>query len=859
MASLKNLIYPRSIGQRFAMAIGAGAGLILIVLALANYYSGRKLLLQQTSSEALKEVHDEMRTMDDLVDRMAMYPNIIGATQLADEKKGGVSVNWLASLLEYCPIPAVYGLYMVLDDKDWRDPASDIWVDRKTWPNGARLKYDFHDPSQDWYHGAKASGSLHVTQPYFDEGGSEIDMISITKPVYSRKGTFIGVAGVDVALDEMRRIVRKMHIRDFGTILTGEGGMVTSVTEQPKQITKDLRESAYLITETGAIIVSPEESMDTHPAAPGGQPVKDDEAALATLLTQGLVTSLPGISEILASPSGWLRLKDGSDKVIYWAQGRNTGWKLVLEVPYQLIVAPARELAVQSAVIGGLGVALLIGVVFFVARRVSGPISELQSIASNFEKGSYEEGKETLERIQGRSDELGRFARSFSTMAREIRLRETRLSEWNANLERTVRERTADLAQAIEKVEKTNQAMAAELAEAATYSRAVLPGKLTQPVTTDWVFVTSSQLGGDSFGYHWLDDNTLALYLLDVCGHGVGAALLSISVVNVLRTGSLSGADFHDPSAVLASLNAAFPMEQHNDMYFTAWYGTYSLSSRELTFSCGGHPPAVLVGPDGAVRHLAAKGAVVGAFPKPSYERIAVTVPSGSRLYLFSDGTYEIDRPDSEMMTHEEFSDLLADRKRPAGLDYIVEEIRRQQGSESFVDDFSLVEFRFPEKEGETLNTPHNPQPTPSLLLLRSDLPELAKLNPFLGDFCSREGLPGSLVFDLELILEELATNVMKYGGVDKGADCCSIELERQGDRVRILFSDAGGAFNPLDLPEVDTNKPIEDRPIGGLGIHFIRNLTDSQHYERREGRNILTLVKKVEPTVDFEVSVGGG
>lgn len=846
MASLKNLLYPRSIGQRFAMAIGAGAGLVLIVLALANYYSGRELLLQQTSSEALKEVHDEMRTMDDLVDRIAMYPNIIGATQLADEKKGGVTVNWMASLLEHCPIPAVYGLYMVLDKKDWRDPASDIWVDRKTWPKAARLKYDFHDPSQDWYRGAKESGRIHVTQPYFDEGGSEIDMISITKPVYSRQGIFIGVAGVDVALDEMRSIVRMMHIHDFETTLTGEGGKVISVSQQPKQASKELRESAYLITESGAIIVGPEESRDTHQASPGKPKGKEGEPPPAN--------NLPGIRKILASPSGWLRLKDGSDKVIYWAQGRNTGWKLVLEVPYQLIVAPARELALQSAVIGGLGVTLLLGVVFFVARRVSGPISELQTVASHFEKGSYEKEKGTLDRIQVRSDELGRFARSFSTMAREIRLRETRLSEWNANLEQTVRERTADLAQAKEKVEKANQTMAAELAEAANYSRAVLPGKLTQPVGTDWVFITSSQLGGDSFGYHWLDDDTLALYLLDVCGHGVGAALLSISVVNVLRTGSLSGTDFHDPSAVLASLNAAFPMEQHNDMYFTAWYGTYSLSSRELTFSCGGHPPAVLVAPGGTVRHLAAKGAVLGAFPKPAYERVAVTVPAGSRLYLFSDGTYEIDRPDSEMMTHGEFSELLADRTRPAGLDYIVEEIRRQQGSDSFADDFSLVEFRFPEKEGETLKTPRDPQPTPSLLLLRSDLPELAKLNPFLTAFCSREELPGSLVFDLELILEELATNVMKYGGVDKGADCCSIELERHGDRVRILFSDAGAPFNPLDLPEVDTNKPIEERPIGGLGIHFIKHLTDTQHYERREGRNILTLVKKIEPTVDFEV-----
>jgi len=155
-------------------------------------------------------------------------------------------------------------------------------------------------------------------------------------------------------------------------------------------------------------------------------------------------------------------------------------------------------------------------------------------------------------------------------------------------------------------------------------------------------------------------------------------------------------------------------------------------------------------------------------------------------------------------------------------------------------------------KEGA--NASGAPAEAPSLLLLRSDLPELAKLHPFLTDFCTREKLPEDLVPDLELILEELATNVMKYGGVASGADCCRIELERRPDEVEIRFSDAGSAFNPLDREEVDTSLPIEERPIGGLGIHFIKHLTDSQHYEFRDGRNILTLVKKVEPTVDFEV-----
>ena len=848
MPLLKHLLRPRSIGQRFALAIGAGAGAILIVLALANYLSGRELLLQQTTSEALKEVTDEMRAMDDFVERIAMLPYVIGATQESRAHKEPVKVQWLATLLEKCPIRAVYGLYMALDGKDWRDPSSDTWVDRKSWPNEARLRYDFHDPSQDWYRGPKESGKLHVTQPYFDAGGSDIDMISITQPVYGTSGTFIGVAGVDVALDEMRRIVRKMHIRDFGPDLTNSAGKVISIAQNPKGEPKNLRESAYLISQTGAIIVSPEESQDQPAPKPAGGEEKNEksaEAALSDLLSKGLVTSLPGISEILASPSGWLRLKDGSDKVIYWAEGRTTGWKLVLEVPYQLIVAPARQLAVQSAIIGGLGLILLLGVVFFVARRVSGPITELQSVATNFEKGSYNEGKETLDRIQKRSDELGRFAQSFSAMAREIRQREERLSEWNANLEKTVRDRTSDLAQAMGKVEKANAKMSAELAEAATYSRAVLPEKLTKPVRTDWVFVTSSQLGGDSFGYHWLDDDTLSLYLLDVCGHGVGAALLSVSVVNVLRTSSLADTDFRNPAAVLGNLNAAFPMEQHNEMYFTAWYGIYSRSTGLLSFSCGGHPPAVLVRPDGSHQHLSAKGAVVGVFPKAGYETVSVSVPEGSRLYLFSDGAYEIDRPDGSMMTHEELSQLLRVPANGSKLDSIVAEVRRQQGSDDFADDFSLVEFDFL-KESSGISVDQGEETSHGTLILRAELAELGRLHPFLKAYCEREGTPMEQVFDFEIILEELVTNVMKYGGVQPGGECCLIELIRDANHLTIHFSDEGAPFNPLEQEEVDTSLPVEDRPIGGLGIHFIKKLTDTQSYERRDGRNILTLTKEL-------------
>ena len=675
MAFLLRIFTPRSIGQHFALTIGAGAGVILIALALASYFSGRDLLLQQTSNEALKEVHDQIHSMDDLVDRMAMLPMAIASNQIANEKAGGVTVPWLASLLEHCPIQAVYGVYMILDDQDWKNTPTFRWVNRKSWPEAARLRYDFHDDSHSWYRGAKEKKGIFVTQPYFAEGGSDIEMISITQPVYDRKGAFIGVAGVDVALDEIRKIVERMHIREL------EAGPIEA--ESPSLLlgrnlriaSRELHESAYLFTTDGTLIVGPDVHKE-HPAATAEE-------------------RLHIRKEIFSTPSGWLRLKDGSGKVLYWAEGVRTGWKLVLEVPYSLIVAPASDLAIQSIVVGGIGLLLLLGVVTSVTRKISGPLRDLQVVASEFEKGSYDEKNNVLARIGKRADELGRFARGFSAMAREIRLREERLSEWNANLELTVKERTADLAHAIKEVEKANKAMEAEIAEAAAYSRAVLPPKLNGPVSTDWVFQTSSQLGGDSFGYHWLDEDHMAIYLLDVCGHGVGAALLSVSVANMLRTASLTETDFLSPASVLSGLNATFPMDRHNDMYFTAWYGVYSLTSHSLRFSCGGHPPAALFTPAGEIVLLATGGMIIGAFSSAHYEESSVNVSSGSQLYLFSDGVYEIDRPGREMLKYDEFLGLLGSAEPSSRIASVVAEVKRQQQSDSFVDDFSLVEFLF--------------------------------------------------------------------------------------------------------------------------------------------------------------------
>jgi sigma-B regulation protein RsbU (phosphoserine phosphatase) len=107
------------------------------------------------------------------------------------------------------------------------------------------------------------------------------------------------------------------------------------------------------------------------------------------------------------------------------------------------------------------------------------------------------------------------------------------------------------------------------LAEAANYVRSIFPPPSETPLRIDWKYQPSTELGGDAFGYHWIDPDHFAVYLLDVCGHGVGASLLSVTAINVIRSGSLAKTDFRDPGAVLSALNDAFPMEKQNNMYFT--------------------------------------------------------------------------------------------------------------------------------------------------------------------------------------------------------------------------------------------------------------------------------------------------
>lgn len=251
-------------------------------------------------------------------------------------------------------------------------------------------------------------------------------------------------------------------------------------------------------------------------------------------------------------------------------------------------------------------------------------------------------------------------------------------------------------------LKRQKQLIEAELAEAADYVCSLLPEPSPYPpLIVDMRFIPSSQLGGDSFDYYWLDDQYAVMYLLDVSGHGLRAALPSVSVLNLLRSQALKQVDYRKPSQVLAGLNEIFQMTARNDKYFTIWYGVYNQRKRQLTYASAGHPPAILISPQrgGAIATFPLKtpGFPVGMFPGVEYEEAVCTVAAQSSLYLFSDGIYEIPQHNGEIWGIDPFIAQLETyhRQRERNLDDIIQVVRTLARKPDFDDDLSLLEIRF--------------------------------------------------------------------------------------------------------------------------------------------------------------------
>ncbi len=205
-----------------------------------------------------------------------------------------------------------------------------------------------------------------------------------------------------------------------------------------------------------------------------------------------------------------------------------------------------------------------------------------------------------------------------------------------------------------EELAEANRRMSRSLQAAAAIQRSLLPDTMPDVPGLEfaWTFEPCDELAGDSLNVFRVDDEHLVLYMLDVVGHGVPAALLSVTLAQVLsfsrRQASLSGqGSFADrrlvcsPKATVERLNQLFPMNLESRQYFTLLYGVLHLPTLQLRYVTAGHPAPVLLPADGPCRNLTVGGFPVGVAKDPDYVERTAQLDPGDRLFIYTDGLLE--------------------------------------------------------------------------------------------------------------------------------------------------------------------------------------------------------------------------
>jgi sigma-B regulation protein RsbU (phosphoserine phosphatase) len=252
------------------------------------------------------------------------------------------------------------------------------------------------------------------------------------------------------------------------------------------------------------------------------------------------------------------------------------------------------------------------------------------------------------------------------------------------------------LEQVTEEIRAKQEALERELQSAARYVESLLPASGTVLPGAQMVcsYRPSLALGGDLFNVVQWSDDFLGLYLLDASGHGVSPALRSASFSTFLRRDSLlRHVGSNDPGAILTEANKQFPLTE-NGHYFTIVFASLDLRCHTLSYATAGHNGAVLHRRSGETCWMVQPNLPLGFDRSTTYVTVELPVVRGDRLYLLSDGLYEVPDPTGELWGQARLDATIrrfGDRPLAEVVSGTITEAIRWQGHEQFPDDVALM------------------------------------------------------------------------------------------------------------------------------------------------------------------------
>ncbi|MEO5340416.1 MAG: SpoIIE family protein phosphatase [Magnetococcus sp. MYC-9] len=456
------------------------------------------------------------------------------------------------------------------------------------------------------------------------------------------------------------------------------------------------------------------------------------------------------------------------------------------------------------------------------------------------------------------NDELGKLWRVFQKMAQEVIQRKELLDQ-------LVMEKTAQLQAQNDKLAQARQRIDAELQIARAMQLAMLPSQFpSHPCYRLYATMRPAlETGGDFYDFFALDAQRVGVVVADVSGKGVPAAFFMTISRTVLQSVGQKGGS---PAQCLREVNNQLCIQNPMELFVTLFYGILDSRSGRFCYANGGHNPPCHLSAGGQVTALPSAGEMaLGVLEEVEYQERSLQLSAHDTLFFFTDGVTEAFDGAGHAFGEERLmrvlgeSCLLEPRELVERVDHA---LRRFIAGAEQSDDITCLALRYdapPAGERAEVFLPEAlplPQPgTPWLVgaekLLEERVCALAEI-PLLAErlaaLDAEENVAAAVLFQINLVLDEWLTNVLSYGFREGESPSVSVCLYRQAGCWILEVVDGGVPYNPMDKPAPDTESSVEERPVGGLGIHFMREMMDEVDYRWEDGYNRLLLVKAIHP-----------
>ena len=509
---------------------------------------------------------------------------------------------------------------------------------------------------------------------------------------------------------------------------------------------------------------------------------------------------------------------DGVDSYVFYKPLGKTGCSMAIVCPESDIFSGFDRLRHTVMAIVSLGLLLMLYLFIRIITRELKPLQQLAHEAETIASGQFDTQLPNFQRI----DEIGQLSHSFGNMQQS-------LVKYIDELKITTAQKAS---------------IESDLRIASDIQMGMLPENFPTRADSDDVQLYASltpakEVGGDLFDFYFRDEK-LFFCIGDVSGKGVPASLFMAVTRSTFRTVS---AHESMPDRIVTTMNKTIVDMNKTNMFVTLFVGVLDLPTGRLHYCNAGHDAPLLVG--AGVGELSCDSNIpVGFMPSWEYTLQDAHIFTGSTIFLFTDGLTEAMDANKNQFQMERVNNVAAQafahgEQEPRQLiSMMTDAVHQFVGDAEQSDDLTMMAIQYIHQQSDIKMRKN--------IVLPNDTQEVPRLNAFVEEACQSVGFAPDVTMQITVAVEEAVVNVMKYAYPPEQHGDVTIEAASNDVHLKFTIIDSGKPFDPTVQAEVDTTLSADERNIGGLGIHIIRQNMDSINYERMGSLNVLTLSKKI-------------